>query len=63
MPKKYKDIYSITKDIIETKNQHEEEVRPDKVNLARERVKSGYYNDKNVMKQFIDKLFKDIGLE
>ena len=46
-----------------SKMDFEPEIRNDKVQLARERLKAGYYHKKNVLSQIVDKILKEFGLD
>ena len=41
----------------------EVEIRTDKVDLIRERMKIGYYFNKKIIAQIADKLLKELGLD
>ncbi|MBN2013465.1 hypothetical protein JW960_29310 [candidate division KSB1 bacterium] len=61
-PDKVEDAFQATKELMGNMKLHSQ-LREDKIKLARERIRSGYYNRKDVMAKIASEILKEFDLE
>lgn len=60
--KNYNDAYKAAKRLL-SEMKPETPNRDDRIKLAKERIKSGYYNKKEILSQIADNLLKEFGFD